>query len=239
VAKKSRTPAPPRKVQAPKTRVEPRTPDERRRLYIFLAAAAAGLIGLAIALGLVFSASGGGPNEAAVATAMRSAGCTFRVTPASAASQHMQTPDQRVAYNTFPAVSGVHNPTPALWGNYNQQVDPRQAVHNEEHGGIIVWYGPDISADERQTITDFYDESPNAIIVTPLENTFPGVTYQARQPLGSKIALTAWTTRETESGQNAIAICPRVDLAAFRMFRDVFRGKGPERFPVSDLTPGT
>ena len=48
--------------------------------------------------------------------------------------------------------------------------------------------------------------------------------------LGDKIALTAWTQ---------LATCTRFDEKAFSAFRDAFRGKGPERFPVSSLKPGT
>ena len=36
-----------------------------------------------------------------------------------------------------------------------------------------------------------------------------------------------------------VASCPKFDEKAFTAFRDEFRGKGPERFPVSILTPGT
>jgi len=48
--------------------------------------------------------------------------------------------------------------------------------------------------------------------------------------LGDKIALTAWTH---------LASCSTFDESAFKAFRDAYRGKGPERFPVSQLTPGT
>ena len=43
----------------------------------------------------------------------------------------------------------------------------------------------------------------------------------------------------TSNGKNVIATCPRFDEKAFAAFRDQFRGKGPERFPVGNLTPGT
>ena len=49
-------------------------------------------------------------------------------------------------------------------------------------------------------------------------------------PSHNKVALTAWTHH---------ALCPRFDEAAFKAFRDAYRGKGPERFPVSSLMPGT
>jgi hypothetical protein len=67
VAKKSRTPAPPKKVQAPQRRVErraPRTGEDRKRLYLSIAFAASGVIALVVAGVIVFAGrnSGGSPS---------------------------------------------------------------------------------------------------------------------------------------------------------------------------------
>ncbi len=48
--------------------------------------------------------------------------------------------------------------------------------------------------------------------------------------LGNRIALTAWTH---------LATCARFDQSAYTAFRDAYRAKGPERFPLSALEPGT
>ncbi len=243
MAKKSRTPPPPRKVQAPKRRVEARTPDERRKFYIVIGVAAAGLIALAVVLAVVLTAGGGGGGAGGgsgggVAAAMRKAGCTFQETPATRAGLHIESVTAKVKYDTYPPVSGYHYGRPAIWGNYNQPVDPRLAVHNEEHGGLIVWYGPRVSPEQRQKISDFYDESPDAMLVTPLENSTPGITFPPHRPLGDRIALSAWVSGG-KGDKNVISVCPRVSLDAFRKFRDAFRGLGPERIPVSSNKPGT
>jgi hypothetical protein len=249
MAKKPRTPSPPRKVQAPKVRQK----DARSRTVTLPSTnvlAGVGLVavtGLAIALIVVLAGRGGGssadvdPQDVTkVAAAMRAAGCTFRSTPAEASNQHMSDPDQKVAYKTFPPSSGVHNPGTAIWGNYRLQADPRQLVHNLEHGGVIIWYGPNISARDRGELDAFYDDDPDGIVITPLEDSYPRVTYPKHEPLGSKIALTAWTTKagQTDTGTVYIATCPRFDAAAFAAYRDAFRGKGPERAPISSLAPG-
>jgi hypothetical protein len=65
LAKKSRTPAPPRKVQAPQRRVEPRrqrTPEQRRTLWITGAFAASGVIAV-LAVVLAFQFTGGKSNS--------------------------------------------------------------------------------------------------------------------------------------------------------------------------------
>jgi hypothetical protein len=246
VAKKPRTPPPPRRVQAPKQRQAPRQglDPERRRLVLY-GVAAAGLVGLGVVLIVILAggknAQSGNPSS--VAATMRAAGCTFATSKAAPSAEHISSFDQSVTYSTYPPVSGRHYFQPAIWGNYTQEVDPRQAVHNEEHGGIDIWVGPDVSAAERTKISDFYDQSPDAILVTPIENTAKGVKYPKHAPPDSKIYLTAWTAEIKNSnivkGTNVIARCPRFSENAFTAFRDELRGKGPERFPVSSLTPGT
>ena len=189
--------------------------------------------------------SGPAGNPQAIAATMKAAGCTLSTSKAAPSAQHITSLAKSVdvSYSTYPPVSGRHYYIPPIWGNYTQAVDPRQAVHAEEHGGIVVWVGPKIPAAERQQISDFYDESPNAMLVTPIEDTAEAVTYPRHAPPGSKIYLTAWTVEikhgNIENGKQVIATCPRFDLKAFQAFRDEFRGKGPERFPVSSLTPGT
>ena len=246
MAKKPRTPPPPRRVQAPKQRHAPRQGlgDARKRLILY-GAAGAGLVGLAVVLIVILAggknAKSGNPGT--VAATLKAAGCTLATSKAAPSAQHISSFDQSVTYSTYPPVSGRHYYQPAIWGNYTQEVDPRQAVHNEEHGGIDIWVGPDVSEAERQKISDFYDESPNAMLVTPIADTAKDVEYPKHAPPDSKIYLTAWTVEikngNLGTGTNVIATCPRFNEKAFRAFRDEFRGKGPERFPVSVLTPGT
>jgi hypothetical protein len=248
VAKKPRTPDPPRRIQAPKQRHDPRQGlDPQRRRMILFGLAGSGLVALVVVLVVIVSGGKSGPagNPSAVAATMKAAGCTLSTTKAAPSAQHITSlsPSDRVTYSTYPPVSGRHYYQPPIWGNYTQPVDPRQAVHAEEHGGIDIWVGPKVPAAERQQITDFYDQSPDAILVTPIENTAPGVKYPKHAPPDSKIYLTAWTVEikngKIVNGKNVIATCPHFNEKAFKAFRDEFRGKGPERFPVSSLTPGT
>ena len=212
---------------------------------ILFGLAGSGLVGLAVVLIVILSGGKSGPagNPKSAAATMKAAGCTLSTSKASSSNLHTDRLDQPITYSSFPPVSGRHYVQPAIWGNYTQEVDPRQAVHNEEHGGAVIWVGPDVPAAEREQISNFYDESPNAILVTAIEDTAKGVTYPKHAPPGSKIYLTAWTVEikngNIVSGTNVIATCPHFNLKAFQAFRDEFRGKGPERIPVSSLTPGT
>jgi Protein of unknown function (DUF3105) len=219
------------------------SPESAKKLLYGLAIA--GLAGLGIAVVVIFATGGSSKagNPQAIAATMKQAGCTLATTKAAPSAQHVQKVADPVTYTTYPPVSGKHYYIPAIWGNYTQAVDPRQAVHNEEHGGILVWLGRNVSAAERQKVSDFYDSSPNGILVTPIADATKGITFPPHKAPGSTIYLTAWTVQikngNIVNGKNVIATCPRFDEKAFTAFRDEFRGKGPERFPVSSLTPGT
>jgi hypothetical protein len=247
MADKPRTPDPPRKVQAPKVRQKQPTKGDGFAMpgtNVLIGAGLVSIVALATVLIVVLTGSGGGGGNvsegdvAKVRAAMTAAGCTLETERASAEQQHMSEPDQLVRYPTFPASSGIHNPTTSIWGNYRLPVDPRQAVHNLEHGGIAIWYGPDISIADREALDRFYDEDRNGIIISPIRDPYPRVTYPAHEPLGSKIAMTVWTVTETSEARVFIATCRSFDQDAFAAFRDTFRGKGPERFPISEMVPG-
>jgi len=209
--------------------------------------AGGGIVALGVVLVVILAAGKSAPsgNPQAIAATMRAAGCTLSTSKSAPSAEHISSLSVKnhVTYSTYPPVSGRHYYIPPIWGNYTQPVDPRQAVHAEEHGGIDIWLGPNVSAADRSRINDFYDESPDAMLVTPIENTATAVTYPKHAPPNAKIYLTAWTVQikngNIVNGTNVIAACRHFDEKAFRAFRDEFRGKGPERFPVSSLRPGT
>jgi hypothetical protein len=47
---------------------------------------------------------------------------------------------QAITYNSVPAVGGPHWPAPAAWGASDIPVPDERAVHNLEHGGVVVSY---------------------------------------------------------------------------------------------------
>jgi hypothetical protein len=214
MAKKNRTPTPPRPVQAPKRRYEPTTGGLSRRAKYYAIAAAVVLV----AGGAIAVAANRGGGSAEVAKKLASAGCTFKTYP-NLGQKHVQSVTAKVAYNSFPPTSGPHYFQPAPWNFYDGPVDSQvRAVHNLEHGGIVVQWGSKVAPSTVEQLRSFWQASPNAMLMAPLPK------------LGGKIALTAWTHLATCSGFNG---------SAFKAFRDAYRGKGPERFPVSQLTPGT
>lgn len=94
-------------------------------------------------------------------------------------------------YNSDPASSGPHyadSSAPTPWGVYTQEVPDEVFLHNEEHGGVVITYRPDLPADQIKKLQDLFAPpysdpkfTPSKAIVTPRsKNTRP-------------IELAAWT----------------------------------------------
>jgi len=235
--KKPRAPQPPKRVQAPQQRRDAPDPDKRQRMILY-GAAAAGIIALIAVVGFVASSNKSSqPNDQKVAAAMTAAGCTFKTVKASVpgGQTHVNSLTKPFPWNTRPPSNGQHYPLWAVWGFYTDAVNPRQVVHNEEHGGVILWLGSKVPASTVSKLQDLYNEKSDGMFGTK----FPS--------LGSKVAITAWTGNPATYQQNGdfgkghIAVCPTFTSkteSAFRTFRDAYRGHGPEGIPLSQDKPG-
>lgn len=235
MAKKARTPPPPRRpVQAPKQRSAERTPADRRtRLYLALFS----LSGFVILGALIaFVALGSGGDGGKASTGISSEDCTERSFP-GLEPKHLTNPAAKVKYNSFPPSSGPHYQTPAAWNIYEDPIRQTILVHNLEHGGIIIQYGPDVSEGDVEKLRSFWQDDPNGLVVAPNPN------------LDAKFALTAWNEPEYERagefenvdpGKGYVLTCTKFDENTFAEFRDERRNKAGERFEsVSDMAPGT
>jgi len=246
LAKKARTPAPPkRKVQAPQVRNAPRTPREEARSRMILYALAVSGIVMVVIVGAIFLLAGGSNSTAATNAdeAVRNAGGTIRTINAAPnfmlngkklPYRHLPTDalPPGFKYNTNPPTSGVHTNSTVIYGIYDQSVPAISTVHNLEHGAVVIRYGPQVPQSEVAKISEWYLESPNGLVVAPMAG------------LGDKIALTAWTYDQNRQndrnyeGEGHLAELTKFDADAFNAFVDAYRGKGPERFKVTDLQPG-
>ena len=235
-------------MQAPKRRVEKHDDTaDRRRLLPLVAFAALGVVALAAVVALLAltgksnkSTGKGIQKDPAIASTMGAAGCSYLDTPApkppKGQQQHIATLADKVDWNTFPPAGGQHYGFWAVWGFYTDPVNPKQVVHNEEHGGVVLWWGPKVPKSEVEQLRSFYNSSPNSMFGTPLR------TLNGRN-LGSKIAVSAWTgdprTYQVSNwGYEHLAVCPRFDRHAFTVFRNAYRGHGPEGIPTSLNNPG-
>ncbi|MGI8422470.1 MAG: DUF3105 domain-containing protein [Gaiellaceae bacterium] len=226
MAKKTRTPPPPRKPgQGPARRDSTPAPapgttaDDKRTRLLLLGFAAAGVVALIAVVAVILTSGGGSSSSGKGLTARLAAGgCTLKTYPSQGQGHYATlTPKNPKPYNSFPPTSGKHYFQPALWGNYPTPVNEFQAVHNLEHGGIVIQYGDKVPQATVDKLDGFYQSDPNALLMAPLPK------------LGSKVALTAWTH---------LATCTGYDEKAYAAFRDAYRYKAPEKFPPSALNPG-
>ena len=152
-----------------------------------------------------------GPTETGA-----SAACTEEEFPSQGA-EHFDLPPLGFEYNSFPATSGPHANQTIAWGLYTEPLPEFNLVHNLEHGGIIVQFGEEVSADDVEAIFEWYVPSPNGLVVAPLP------------ALGDKIAASAW---------QHLLTCNGFDEQALTTFRDTYRFNGPEKISPDALAPG-
>jgi hypothetical protein len=186
-------------------------------------------------------------GSAGVGDTMRAAGCTYveavPYPPKDAktlADYHADVPTltSKVRWKTFPPSGGSHYRLWATWGFYTKPVNPRQVVHNEEHGGVVLWWGPKVAVSTIAELHRFYDSQPVGVFGTPIAG------------LGDRVAISAWTAdpaykgdpglgyRNGNYGIGRLAVCPRFDEHAFATFRDAYRGHSPQAFPLAADAPG-
>jgi hypothetical protein len=208
VAKKDRVPTPPKRpVQAPKPYHQER--DTRRSRLIFIGIGAVILVGAAGPVG-------------------SSGDCEVETFDAIGRT-HVAEPPEVSEYNSLPATSGNHSQQTAIWNLYDQPVPQFNALHNLEHGGVIVQYGSGVPEATTAQIADWYQEDPRGLIVAPLPPEFE----EEDATLADQVALTSWTH---------MMLCSSFDEEAFGDFIDDYRGPqgdAPEKFPLDSLQQGS
>ena len=232
MARKDRVPNPPKRSQGPQRRAsatDPAASAQRKRLIMLVAAGAAAV---AVAVLAIVLLTGGGVDEQ---QALTDAGYTLQSFPALANTpDHSDVPTltTKPKWNSSPPTSGPHWGVPAIWDFYTEPVLLVQTVHNLEHGGVVIHYGPDVPQAEVDKIRSFYNDDPFGLVVAPLATN------------GDKITLSAWTVPDSEvgtadRGRGWLARGTKFDEDAFSAFLDAHRYKGPERLPPESLAPGS
>ena len=128
-----------------------------------------------------------------------------------------------------PADERPHYGQWVIWGEYDQPVRLAQSVHNLEHGGIVIFYGPRC----RRTRSRSCARST----ARPGRDAARAAAAPRGQDRGHRLVLA--DDRRAHNSQGILAECTSFDEDAFRAFRDAYRYKGPERIPPESLQPGT
>jgi hypothetical protein len=194
---------------------------------------AAGALVLVLAVGALAVTRGGGGDAASL---LARAGCRLQSFPAVPnAPDHSDVPTLATrpkTWNSTPPTSGPHYAVPAVWDFYDAPVPLVQTVHNLEHGGIVIHYGPRVPTADVEELRAFWESDPDGLVVAPLASN------------GSRITLSAWTVPDNlvgtaDRGRGWLATCTRFDRDAFAAFVREHRFKGPERIDPSSERPGT
>jgi hypothetical protein len=93
---------------------------------------------------------------------------------------------QTVAYPSYPPTSGTHANSPTTWGLHTEPVPDEVAVHNLEHGGVVVSHNnisPDVLAHLTSLLTSYPKDQYGEVklVIRPYD----------RIPAGT-FTLTAW-----------------------------------------------
>jgi hypothetical protein len=96
-------------------------------------------------------------------------------------------------YPSIPPVSGPHAPIPPgplPQGIYDSPPDIARAIHDLEHGAVVVWYSPNAPDSLVKELKDFFNRSEEAlkVVVAPYDYNQPG----GQLPSGKLMALAAW-----------------------------------------------
>lgn len=87
--------------------------------------------------------------------------------------EHIARGQSHTTYNSDPASSGPHytdSDAPAEWGVYTTEVPDEVFVHNEEHGGVVVTYQPNLlSSDQLKKLQALFVQPYSNMSFSPLK----------------------------------------------------------------------
>lgn len=186
--------------------------ESRRRNLVTFA-----VIGIVVALVVVAVINEREAATGPVGVAAAEAGCTEIEHPEEQGRDHIEDGSPHPPYSSSPPTSGPHYATPADAGFYESPIPAETAVHNLEHGQIVIWYDPGLDDSAKAQIEDI---TRDQIVATV---TLPSSEVQAPH----SIVLTAW---------GAMQSCEEISEEAVNEFRREFQGRGPENvgIPVFD-----
>ena len=153
----------------------------------------------------------------------RRAGCRLRSDPSAVGIHlllsdvvplHVDNPDY--SRQIRPPTNGLHRPIWADWGFYQVPVPYAYEVHNLEHGGVIVHIGLRVKRSQGVKAVQMWAGSPPYLLIVP------GLPADV-SPRG--VTVTSWQRAMVCKTWNART------MAAIRIYRNVYRGTGPEQIP--------
>jgi len=136
-----------------------------------------------VATALILPACGGGPSgQKQQAPVPTDPGIeTF----ASEGQEHVPV-GTVIDYKTDTPTSGPHYPDPQDGGFFDHEIAAGYLVHSMEHGGVIIYYSPAVTGDDKKALQKLAKQHPGS---------FDQVICVPRNDPTYPIILTAWTHR--------------------------------------------
>jgi len=159
--------------------------------------------------------------EGPVGVAAGEAGCNDKQDVDAVGAEHIDEGAQHAPYNSTPPTNGPHYATPSNVGFFTSPIEPERAVHNLEHGTIVIWYDSAAPQSVKDDIEALVDKEPASTLATPYDG------------LDKNFYLTAWNKLPSEgedsAGTGYYLGCDAVAQEVVDDFRREHQGKGPER----------
>lgn len=145
------------------------------------------LIGTLLVILVLIMGSGANPNSG---TAQPDAGRTHVADGAECRTAPASCEIAANPYSSVPATSGHHWGTPAEWGVYSTPLSESQLIHNLEHGGIVIWYDPELDQAQIDELASYV----NAQVSQGIGGRFRFILspWGGEEDLGSPVVVTGW-----------------------------------------------
>lgn len=146
---------------------------------------------------------------------------------------HIQINMEHVPYTSDLPSSGPHysnSEAPAQWGIYKEEVAPEIFLHNQEHGGVVIAYSPNLlaSADLKKL---------RALFIAPFSNqTFSPKKFilMPREKNTSAIQMASWTYTLNLDTYNEETIVAFFNQRAGKAPEGT---AGPTNMPINQILP--
>ncbi len=173
---------------------------------------------VAIVIGFVsiadFGGGGGGGGGGNFDEGVKAGVCEVKDLPEDKGGDHIADTDPDPAWDSDPPTHGPHDGIWAIWGAYDQEIQQRKLVHNLEHAGLVVQYGPNVPPGEVEKLRAAVLQDTEWTVLAPYAK------------LDDRISYAVWAK---------LATCKNFDQAVLDRYRS-FRNK-PGGSAESDAAP--
>lgn len=153
-----------------------------RSPVMIAAFALAGVALVAIVIGIVSMSGIGGDDGASAAdfdAGVKAADCNVKEFPEDKGGDHIaETDPDPPSWDSDPPTHGPHDPVWAIWGQYDAEVPQRNLVHNLEHAGLVIQYGPNVAPDQLAALKDAVLQDTEWTVMSPYAKLDDQIAYE-------------------------------------------------------------